>query len=72
MNDFQFTYDDLVPINYFGENKELTSDLEEIYQNTQNIVIDWQIRENSIRKIGQICVGDAKKSDIFLNFLILK
>ena len=68
MNDFQFTYDDLVPINYFGENKELTSDLEEIYQNTQNIVIDWQIRENSIRKIGQICVGDAKKSDIFLKF----
>ena len=68
MNDFQFIYDDLVPINYFGEMKELTSDLEQIYQNTQNIIIDWQIRENSIRKIGQICVGDAKKSDIFLKF----
>ena len=68
MNDFQFIYDDLVPINYFGETKELYSDLEQIYQNTQNIVIDWQIRENSLRKIGQICVGDAKKSDIFLKF----
>ena len=68
MNDFEFMYDDLVPINYKGDKQILISDLEQIFQNTKNILIDWQIRENSIRKIGQICIGDAKKSDIFLNF----
>ena len=68
MDDFQFNYDDITPINYNGANQNLISDLEEIYQNTQDVITDWQIRENSIRKLGQICVGDAKKSDIFLKF----
>ena len=68
MNDFQFIYDDLIPINYNGEKQTLISDLEQIYKNTENIIIDWQIRENSIRKIGQICIGDSKKTDIFLKF----
>ena len=68
MYDFQFIYDDLIPINYNGSSKDLISDLEQIFQNTQNIIIDWQIRENSIRKLGQICIGDAKKTDIFLKF----
>ena len=68
MNDFEFTYDDLIPINYNGQKQKLISDLEQIFQNTKNILIDWQIRENSIRKLGQICIGDAKKTDIFLNF----
>ena len=68
MNDFQFIYDDLVPINYNGVKQQLISDLELIYKNTENIIIDWQIRENSLRKLGQICIGDSKKSDIFLKF----
>ena len=68
MNDFQFIYDDLIPINYNGVKQTLISDLEQIYKNTENIIIDWQIRENSIRKIGQICIGDSKKTDIFLKF----
>ena len=68
MNDFQFIYDDLVPINYNGVKQQLISDLELIYKNTENIIIDWQIRENSLRKLGQICIGDSKKSDIFLQF----
>ena len=68
MNDFQFIYDDLIPINYNGEKQTLISDLEQIYKNTENVIIDWQIRENSLRKLGQICIGDSKKSDIFLKF----
>ena len=68
MNDFQFNYDDLEPINYNGLKQNLISDLEEIFKNTQDIIIDWQIRENSLRKLGQICIGDAKNSDIFLKF----
>ena len=68
MNDFQFNYDDFIPINYNGNKQKLMSDLDGIYQNTQNVIIDWQIRENSLRKLGQICVGDSKKTDIFLKF----
>ena len=49
MDDYQFFYDDITPINYTGEQK-LISDLEKILKNTANILIDWQIREDSIRK----------------------
>ena len=68
MNDFQFIYDDIIPINYNGVKQKLIIELDEIFQNTKNIIIDWQIRENSIRKLGQICVGDSGKTDIFIKF----
>ena len=67
MDDFQFFYDDITPINYTGEQK-LISDLEKISKNTANILIDWQIREDSIRKLGQICLGNSGKSQIFIKF----
>ena len=67
MDDFQFFYDDITPINYTGEQK-LISDLEKILKNTANILIDWQIREDSIRKLGQICLGNSGKSQIFVKF----
>ena len=67
MNDYQFFYDDLTPINYTGEQK-LISDLEKIFKNTANILIDWQIREDSIRKLGQICLGNLGKTQIFIKF----
>lgn len=67
MNDNQFIYEDLTPINYNG-NQKLISDLEKIFENTSNILIDWQIRENSIRKLGQICLGNSGKTEIFVQF----
>ena len=65
MNDFQFNYDDLVPINY-KVTQSLINDLEQILQNTKNILIDWKKRESSLKKIGQICLGDQGNSEIFL------
>ena len=67
MDDYQFFYDDITPIDYTGEQK-LISDLEKILKNTANILIDWQIREDSIRKLGQICLGNSGKSQIFVKF----
>ena len=65
MNDFQFNYDDLVPINY-KVTQSLINDLEQILQNTKNLLIDWKKRESSLKKIGQICLGDQGNSEIFL------
>lgn len=67
MDDCQFFYDDITPINYTGEQK-LISDLEKIEKNTANVLIDWQIREDSIRKLGQICLGNSGKTPIFVKF----
>ena len=38
MNNFEFEYDDIIPINYKGK-KEVNEDLEEIYKNTTNVTI---------------------------------
>ena len=65
MNDFQFDYEDIVPLNYKGK-QELNADLEEILKNTINTTIDWKIRENSLKKLGQISIGDQGNSDIFI------
>ena len=54
MNNFEFEYDDITPINYEG-NKDISEDLDEILKNTTNITIDWKIRENAIKKLGKIC-----------------
>ncbi len=68
MNDFLFSYDDLIPLNYNGLKQKLISELEDIFENTKNVIIDWQIRENSLRNLGRICIGDSGKSDIFIKF----
>ena len=68
MNDFQFIFDDLIPLNYNGLNQKLISELEDIFENTKNIIIDWQIRENAIKKLGRICIGDSGKSEMFIRF----
>lgn len=41
MNDFQFNYDDIEPLNYNGQ-KGLSEDLDEIIKNTINVTIDWK------------------------------
>ena len=68
MNNFEFEYDDITPINYKGK-KEINEDLEEIYKNTTNVTIDWKIRENAIKKLGKICMGDQGESETFIKFL---
>ena len=68
MNDFQFIFDDLIPLNYNGLNQKLISELEDIFENTKNIIIDWQIRENALKKLGRICIGDSGKSEMFIRF----
>ena len=65
MNNFEFEYDDITPINYKGK-KEISEDLEEIYKNTTNLTIDWKIRENALKKLGKICIGDQGNSDVFI------
>ena len=67
MNNFEFEYDDIIPINYKGK-KEVNEDLEEIYKNTTNITIDWKIRENALKKLGKICIGDQGDSETFIKF----
>ena len=67
MNNFEFEYDDITPINYEGNN-EINEDLDEILTNTTNITIDWKIRENAIKKLGKICIGDEGDSDIFIKY----
>ena len=65
MNDFQFDYEDIEPLNYKGK-QGLNADLEEILNNTINTTIDWKKRESSLKKLGQICIGDQGSSDIFI------
>ena len=67
MNNFEFEYDDIIPINYKGK-KEVNEDLEEIYKNTTNITIDWKIRENALKKLGKICIGEQGDSDVFIKY----
>ena len=67
MNNFEFEYDDIIPINYKGK-KEVNEDLEEIYKNTINVTIDWKIRENALKKLGKICIGDQGDSEAFIKF----
>ena len=67
MNNFEFEYDDIIPINYKGK-KEVNEDLEEIYKNTTNITIDWKIRENALKKLGKICIGEQGDSETFIKF----
>ena len=62
MNNFEFEYDDITPINYKGK-KEINEDLEEIYKNTTNVTIDWKIRENALKQLGKICIGDKGDSE---------
>ena len=65
MNNFEFDYEDLEPLDYNG-NKGLTEDIDEILKNTINTTIDWKKRENSLKKLGQICIGDMGNSDTFI------
>ena len=65
MNNFQFDYEDIIPLNYKGK-QGLNEDIDEILRNTINTTIDWKKRENSLKKLGQICIGDQGNSDIFI------
>ena len=65
MNNFQFDYEGIIPLNYKGK-QNINDDLDEILKNTINTTIDWKKRENSLKKLGQICLGDQGKSDIFI------
>ena len=65
MNNFHFDYEGINPLNYKGK-QTINDDLDEILKNTINTTIDWKKRENSLKKIGQICIGDQGKSDIFI------
>ena len=67
MNNFEFEYNDLTPINYTGK-KDVSEDLDEILKNTINVTIDWKIRENSIKKLGRICIGEQGDSDVFIKY----
>ena len=40
------------------EGTKNTFDIDEILKNTINTTIDWKKRESSIKKLGQICLGD--------------
>ena len=53
MNNFEFDYDDIIPLNYKGK-QGLSEDLDEILKNTINITIEWKKRESSLKKLGQI------------------
>ena len=65
MNNFQFDYEDIIPLNYKGKSG-LNDDIDEILKNTINTTIDWKKRESAINKIGQICMGDQGNSDQFI------
>ena len=67
MNNFEFDYDDLEPINYTGK-KDVSEDLDEILKNTINVTIDWKLRENSLKKLGRICIGEQGDSDVFIKY----
>ena len=65
MNNFQFDYEGINPLNYKGK-QSINDDLDEILKNTINITIDWKKREAAIKKVGQICIGDQGNSDLFI------
>ena len=67
MNNFEFEYDDIIPINYTGK-KNISEDLDEILKNTINVTIDWKIRENALKKLGKICIGEQGDSDVFIKY----
>ena len=68
MNNFEFNYDDITPLNYKGK-QGLNDDLDEILKNTINTTIDWKTRENSIKKLAQICIGDQGNSEELIKSL---
>ena len=65
MNNFQFDYEDIIPLNYKGK-QGLNDDLDDILKNTINTTIDWKKRESALKKLGQICIGDQGGSDTFI------
>ena len=65
MNNFLFDFDDIIPLNYKGKGG-FNDDIDEILKNTINTTIDWKKRESSIKKLGQICLGDQGSSDQFI------
>ena len=67
MNNFEFEYDDLTPINYTCK-KNISEDLDEILKNTINVAVDWKIRENALKKLGKICIGEQGDSDVFIKY----
>ena len=63
----QFSYKDIKPVNFHGKmllNKEL-SELNKILSNTS---IDYEIRENTLKKLSGISIGNQSKSEIFIKF----
>ena len=65
MNNFQFDYEGIIPLNYKGK-QTINDDLDEILKNTINTTIDWKKRENALKKLGQICIGNEGNSDTFI------
>ena len=43
MNNFQFDYEGIIPLNYKGK-QNINDDLDEILKNTINTTIDWKKR----------------------------
>ena len=62
-----FDYSDIIPLNYKSKSL-LSSEFDEIYNNTENTKIDWRKRELALKKISRICIGNQGKSDTFLQF----
>ena len=62
-----FEYNDIQSINYEDE-EDFKADIEELDKMTKSLRVDWEIREQAIKKIAGICLGNHLKNNSFLKF----
>ena len=61
-------YSDYKEINFNSE-KELVNEIEDILNNTSDVLKDWKARETAIKRIGGIIIGNYGQDPTFIKFL---
>ena len=63
----KFDYRDIESINYENE-IDFNADLEELDTKTKSLRVDWKIREEALKKLAGICIGNRMKNENFLKY----
>ena len=63
--DNTYDFSDINPINYKQE-KYFNLDIDQILNDTKDIQTEWKKRENSLKKLGSICLGNYGKNPNFI------
>lgn len=67
----EYSFNDIKPIDFRSEKDYLTS-VEHILQVTSDIVIDWKKREDALKRLGSIIIGNYGQSQQFIKLFNTK